>query len=260
MTIQQSFSWDGFARTGIDPEALIKGAAEIGFAGIELVDSNYWPMIRDYGLRIVSTNGHALAPEGINHPGHFVSIEKSILAALEKAIEWGIPYILCFSGNRYGIDQAVAAEIAAQNLSRLAPHFANTDVTLVMELLNSKVPGRDYQADNSAWGVKVCRMVNSPHVRLLYDIFHMQIMEGDLIHTIREHHAYFGHYHTAGNPGRHDLDDDQEIYYPAVFRAIGETGHMGYIGHEFFPKHNALDSLQSAFELCEAALVNPVVK
>jgi hydroxypyruvate isomerase len=122
MTIQQSFSWDGFARTGIDPETLIKGAAEIGYAGVELVERQHWPMIRDYGLRIVSITGHSLAPEGINHPAHFPAIEKNILGGLEEAVAWNIPYVLCFSGNRYGIDEQAAAEIAAEIWDGL-PHI-----------------------------------------------------------------------------------------------------------------------------------------
>ncbi len=123
-------------------------------------------------------------------------------------------------------------------------------MTLVLELLNSKVDHADYQCDRTAWGVAVCRMVDSPRVRLLYDIYHMQIMEGDLIRTIRENHQFFGHYHTAGNPGRNEIDDTQEISYPAVVRAIGATGYAGYIGQEFIPRGDPVAALRDAFERC----------
>src|SRR5207249_214568 len=130
--------------------------------------------------------------------------------------------------------------------SYLANIVQDAGVRLLMELLNSKVKDRDYQADHTAWAVKVCQMVDSPHVKLLYDIYHMQIMEGDIITTIREHHSHFGHYHTAGNPGRHDLDADQELNYPAIIRAILATGYQGYVGHEFFPKGDAVAALRAA--------------
>ncbi len=252
--IQQSFSWDGFARTGIAPESLVRGAAAIGYAGVELVPPEFWPLIRAHGLRIVSMVGHPLAPAGLNDPAHFPAIERSIHAALEQAREWAIPYVLCFSGNRRGLPPDAAAEISADHLRRLASACADAGVTLVLELLNSKAAGRDYEADHTAWGAQVCRMVDSPQVRLLYDVFHMQIMEGDLIQTIRANADVIAHYHTAGNPGRADLDDTQEICYPAVVRAIAETGHSGFIGHEFFPRHDALTSLAGAYALVEDAL------
>ena len=131
--------------------------------------------------------------------------------------------------------------------------LAEIDV-LVLELLNSKVASRDYYADHTAWGAQVCQLVASPHVRLLYDVFHMQIMEGDLIRTIQAHSGVIGHYHIAGNPGRGDPDETQEVNYPAVIRAIAETGHAGFIGHEFFPKQDALASLRAAYAMVEAAL------
>ncbi|HYO89554.1 MAG TPA: TIM barrel protein [Candidatus Limnocylindrales bacterium] len=252
--IQQSFSWDGFARTGIAPEALARGAAEIGYAGVELVEPVLWPLLRDHGLRVVSIVGHPLAPAGLNDRASFDAIERSIHAALEQAAQWSIPYVLCFSGNRYGLSADEAADITAGHLRQLAPAAADAGVTLVLELLNSKIADRDYQADHTAWGAQVCRMVDSPHIRLLYDIFHMQIMEGDLIRTIQANTDVIGHYHTAGNPGRADLDEVQEIHYPAVVRAIAATRFSGFIGHEFFPKHDALTSLRAAYDLCAMAL------
>jgi hydroxypyruvate isomerase len=254
--IQQSFSWDGFIRTGITPEALARGAAAIGYAGVELVEPALWPLLRDHGLRVISITGHPLAPAGLNQRGHFPEIERSIHAALEQAAAWSIPYVLCFSGNRGDASPDEAAEITADHLRRLAPAAADAGATLVLELLNSKAAGRDYQADHTTWAAGVCRMVGSPQVKLLYDVFHMQIMEGDLIRTIQANADVIGHYHTAGNPGRADLDDAQEINYGAVVRAIAATGHTGFIGHEFFPKHDALTSLRAAYALCEEAIAS----
>jgi hydroxypyruvate isomerase len=249
-TVKQSFVWDPFARTGVEPERLVRGAVEMGYQGVELVPQEYWPLVKDHGLAIISAAGHPLAPEGLNRRENLPLIEKEILQKFELAVKWGIPYLLCFSGNRYGVDDTTAAEITAENLRHLADLAQDTDIVLLMELLNSKVADRDYQADKSAWGIRVCKMVDSPHVKLLYDIYHMQIMEGDLISTIRTGYECFGHYHTAGNPGRSDLDHEQELYYPAIVRAILDTDYKGYIGHEFFPKGDAVEALKAAFDIC----------
>ena len=165
---------------------------------------------------------------------------------LALAQEWGIPNLICFSGNRRGLDDAAGAENTAAGLRRVARAAEEAGITLVLELLNSKVDHPDYQCDRTEWGVKVCTWVNSPRVKLLYDIYHMQIMEGDLIRTIQTHHTWFGHYHVAGNPGRHEPDDSQEINYPAVYRAIRETGYDGFIGVEFVPSVEPVAALRAA--------------
>jgi hydroxypyruvate isomerase len=157
-------------------------------------------------------------------------------------------------GNREGLDDQTGAEITAEGLSRVAGVAEEAGVTLVMELLNSKVDHKDYQCERTAWGIEVCQMVNSPRVKLLYDIYHMQIMEGDIIRTIRDHHASFAHYHTAGNPGRHELDETQELYYPPIIRAILATGYQGYLGQEFIPKGDPIAALKQAFDLCNVSL------
>ena len=149
--------------------------------------------------------------------------------------------------------EAGAASTAA-GLARVAPAAADAGVTLVLELLNSKVDHPDYQADHTAWGVQVCRAVGASHVKLLYDIYHMQLMEGDIIRTIQAAHPFIGHYHTAGNPGRNDLDDEQELNYPAILRAIRATGYMGYIGHEFIPEGDPAVALHTTFKQCAACL------
>jgi hydroxypyruvate isomerase len=158
--------------------------------------------------------------------------------------------VIVFSGNRDGLDDKTGAEITAQGLKRLARTAQDEGVTLILELLNSKVDHPDYQADKTIWGVQVCQMVDSPAVKLLYDIYHMQVMEGDIIRTIREHHAYFGHYHTAGNPGRQELDERQELQYKPIIQAIAATGYKGYLGHEFIPTGDPEVALRQAFEIC----------
>ena len=167
------------------------------------------------------------------------------------AEQWKIPNLICFSGSREAIDDTEGADITAEGLRRVAPAAEAAGVNLVIELLNSKVDHPDYQCDHTAWGIQVCQMVDSPRVKLLYDIYHMQIMEGDIIRTIRAHHQYFAHYHTAGNPGRNDMDDTQELYYPPIIRAIQETGYDGYVGHEFIPKGDPIAALRAAYELCD---------
>ena len=257
MAIRQSFSWDGFARTGIAPAALISGAAAIGYAGVEMAPPEFWPAIRDAGMGIVSITGHRLAAAGLNSRDAFPDIDAKLQAALEQAVKWDIPYVICFSGNRTDSSPDEAAEITADHLRRVARPFELASVTLVLELLNSKVTHRDYEADHTAWGARVAKLVGSSRVKLLYDVFHMQIMEGDLIRTIQANASLIGHYHTAGNPGRNDLDAMQEINYPAVVRAIAGTGHTGFIGHEFFPKGEAMAALRAAYDLVDGALALP---
>lgn len=249
-SFKQSFSWGGFARYVPAPE-LIRAAAEIGLSGVELVPQEYWQMIKDHGLAIVSIDGHRSIQEGLNRREHHQRIEQEICAKLVLAEEWGIRNLIVFSGNRAGLDDQAGIEQTAEGLRRVAKSAEDAGVMLVMELLNSKVNHQDYQADHVAWGVEVCRQVDSPAVRLLYDIYHMQIMEGDIISTIQQYHPYFAHYHTAGNPGRHELDENQELYYPAIVRAIQQTGYAGYLGHEFSPLGDPLPALRNAFELCQ---------
>lgn len=228
----------------------MRAAAEIGLCGVELLPPEYWQMAKDHGLTIVSLDGHRSIQEGLNRREHHQRIEQEIRAKLAIAETWGMRYLIVFSGNRAGLDDQTGLEYTAEGLRRVAKAAEDAGVTLVMELLNSKVNHKDYQGDRVAWGVEVCRRVASPAVRLLYDIYHMQIMEGDIIRTIQENHEYFAHYHTAGNPGRHELDENQELFYPAIVRAIQQTGYQGYLGHEFSPLGEPLPALRHAFELC----------
>jgi hydroxypyruvate isomerase len=250
MSFTQSVAWWCFVPALFTPEAFVTTVAEIGYAGIDLVPEEYWPLVADHGLRITAVKGHDSLEVGLNRRDQHERIEGEILANLERAQRWQIRNLICFSGNRNGLGAQEGAEATAAGLQRVAGAAEQAGVNLALELLNSKVDHPDYQADHTAWGVQVCQLVNSPRVKLLYDMYHMQIMEGDLIRTIRENVSWIAHYHTAGNPGRHELDENQELYYPAIFNAITATGFHGVICHEFIPLGEARASLQAAFALC----------
>ena len=250
--IKQSATAWSFVRDDMTPEQFLNGLADIGFDGVELIAQEYWGMAKDLGLAVVTFAGHATLTDGLNRPENHDRIEQEILENLELAAEHDVPGLICFSGNRYdGVSDEEGIDITAEGLSRVAKAAEEQRVNLCLELLNSKVNHPDYQCDRTAWGVEVCKRVNSPRVKLLYDIYHMQIMEGDLIRTIGENIEYIGHFHTAGNPGRNDLDDAQEINYPPVMQAIAKTDYDLYVGHEFVPKNDAIEGLQAAFDLCD---------
>jgi hydroxypyruvate isomerase len=252
--IKQSFSWWCFQGSGVEPGELLAGAARIGYAGVELIDESLWPMARDAGLAVVAVNGHGTIESGFNRRENSARIEAELRTNLGKAQEWKIPVLICFSGRRDGLSDEAGLEVCAGTLARVAPHAEAAGVTLALELLNSRVDHADYQGDRTAWGVALCERVGSPAVKLLYDVYHMQIMEGDLIRTIEKHHPHIAHYHTAGNPGRGPMSDDQEIQYPAIYRAILKTGYTGYVGHEFLPRLNPLIELETAHRQLIAAL------
>ncbi|HEX8834022.1 MAG TPA: TIM barrel protein [Abditibacteriaceae bacterium] len=222
----------------------------IGLTGIEMPPAERYADFRDMGYSIVSINGHQSIEDGLNRRENHARIVDELRASLQVAKEFEIQNLICFAGNRNGQGDEEGAANTIEGLSLLAKEAEAAGVTLILELLNSKVDHPDYQCDHTAWGAKVVGEVNSPRVKLLYDIYHMQIMEGDLIRNIRDNIAHIGHFHTAGNPGRKDLDDAQEINYAAVARAIYETGYSGWLGHEFHPKGDVVAALRQAFELC----------
>jgi len=260
-SFKQSFCipcfWEG--REPEQIQTLIEAAAAIGFPAFEIHFRDDLPVeficqvARDQGMTIASMCGHHSLTEGLNTPENHARIRDELLASIELAAEHGIPNLICFSGNRNGKSDAECIGICAEGLAPVTGAAEAAGVLLNIELLNSKVDHAGYQCDHTAWGVEVCRRTGSPNVKLLYDIYHMQIMEGDLCRTIAENIDYIGHFHTAGNPGRHDMDDTQEIYYPAVVRAIRETGYDRYVGHEFGPKGDKLEGLERAFRLFEDA-------
>ena len=248
--ISQSIAWWCFGRF-MDADKLISEAARIGYLGVEMCPQELWPKVADGGLKIATLGGHHSLSDGLNRIENHDRIEKEIIHNLELAVKWNIPALIVFSGNRNGLPDAQGAENTAAGLSRVAKAAEQAGVTLVMELLNSKVDHSDYQCDHTEWGVQVCKMVDSPRVKLLYDIYHMQIMEGDVIRTIRNNISFIGHVHTAGNPGRHELDETQELCYPPIMRALADSGYGGYVGQEFTPAGDPIKGLEDAYKVCD---------
>lgn len=247
--IKQSVVYWCFSK--VPMERLVEEAASIGYKSIEMAPQEYWDLIKEKGLDIAIVGGHGSLTEGLNRRENHTRIEEEILKNIELASSYGIPSLICFSGNRRGISDEEGIEATVEGLRKVAKAAEDKGITLCLELLNSKVDHPDYQCDRTWWGIEVCKRVGSPNIKLLYDIYHMQIMEGDLIRTIRENIQYIGHFHTAGNPGRRDMDDEQEINYRGVMRAIAESGYNGYVGHEFIPKGDPIEALRRAFELCD---------
>ncbi|MCC6169283.1 MAG: TIM barrel protein [Caldilineaceae bacterium] len=256
MRVQQSICYPLFKPASMALEDLVRVAAEIGYAAIELWQrppefEEIVGLAKAHGLAVASMSGHASLPDGLNKRSNHERIEEELRVSIGLAAQHGIPGVICFSGNRQpyqGEQDAIAA--TAEGLARIAPYAEEKGVNLNVELLNSKVDHPGYQADHTAWGAAVCERVNSPRVKLLYDIYHMQIMEGDVIRTIRDNIKWIGHFHTAGNPGRNDLDDTQELNYRGVCRAIAASGYPWYVGHEFRPKGDPIEALRATFEIC----------
>lgn len=236
---------------GIGLETLCGHANDLGYRSIEILGENDWKTVRDHGLDCAVANGPVSIGGGINRPeshDKFVSDCERLLPLVRDA---GIPNMIIFSGNRHpNLTDDEGLENCAAALERVVPLAEQVGVTVIMELLNSRVDHRGYMCDRTPWGVRLCERVPSDRFKLLYDIYHMQIMEGDVIRTIRDHHKHIAHYHTAGVPGRNEIDDTQELYYPAICRAIVETGYEGFLGQEFIPKRDAVQSLREAYELC----------
>jgi hydroxypyruvate isomerase len=227
-----------------------KACADMGIQAIDLVGPGDWPTVKEFGLVATCTPTHSLS-DGLNHKENHEKCLAAIRKAIEETAAAGFPTVVCFSGNRKGISDEEGAANCVEALKQVAGLAEEKKVTLVMELLNSKRDHGDYQCDHTRWGAEVCKKVGSPRVKLLYDIYHMQIMEGDLIATIRENIQYIGHFHTGGVPGRSEIDETQEINYPAVMRAIADAKFDGYVGHEFVPKRDPLTSLRQAVALCD---------
>ncbi len=255
--IKQAFTCGPFAQGGKVPMAeLFAIAAEIGFKGVDLPGPyDITEVVKEapkHGLQVVALGGHKSLQDGLNKRENHDRIEAELREKIAFAADYNVRNLLCFSGSRCGLDDYRGLLACADCLKRVAGLAEEKGVNLVVELLNSKVNHPDYQADHTIWGVVLCELVGSPRVGLLNDLYHMQIMEGDLIRNIGDYGKYFLHYHTAGNPGRKDLDDQQEIYYPAVMRAIADTGFDGFVGHEFSPKgDDKIAALKHAFQVCD---------
>lgn len=234
---------------GMSLDELATQAQAMGLVGIDLLGPADFPTLKKHGLVCTMVGSHPLDKGLCDTKYHDESI-KQMNAAIEATSAEGWKNVICFSGNARGIDRKTGMKNCVDALRKIVPVAEAANVTLQMELLNSKVDHADYMCDNSEWGVELVKQVASDNFKLLYDIYHMQIMEGDIIRTIEKNHAYFGHYHTAGNPGRHELDDRQELSYPPIARAIADTGYAGYFAHEFIPTGDPITGLRSAVALC----------
>ncbi len=231
-------------------DELARNAKSIGLESIELLDPAEWPVVAKHGLTCAMANGTTTIPNGLNRLENHAMMVPSMIERIRACAEAGLPNVICFSGNRRGLPDKQGLEHCAKALGQIIPAAEKHGVTVCMELLNSKVNHKDYMCDHTAWGVELVKRVGSERFKLLYDIYHMQIMEGDVIRTISENHAYIGHYHTGGNPGRHEIDGTQELQYPAIVRAIQATGFKGFVAQEFIPTRDPMTSLREAVQLC----------
>jgi hydroxypyruvate isomerase len=224
---------------------------EMGIESVELLDPADWPVVRAAGLTCAVANGTTTIPKGFNRLENHAAYVPSMIERIKQCAEAGLPNVIVFSGNRAGMSDEEGLENCAVGLKQIVGEAEKRGVTVLMELLNSRVNHKDYMCDRTAWGVELVKRVGSERFKLLYDIYHMQIMEGDVIRTIQDNAACIGHYHTGGNPGRAEIDETQELYYPAIMRAIKATGFTGFVAQEFVPKRKPpLDSLRAAVKLC----------
>lgn len=226
---------------------------EMGISGIDLLGADDWKTVMDEGLACsMGTPKDSSIERGLNDPNNHDRLTRNFIDAIDKAADAGVEKIIVFSGNRNNISDEVGLENCAVGIQKALKVAEQKNIMLVMELLNSKVNHPDYQCDHTVWGVKLAKKIGSPNFKLLYDIYHMQIMEGDVIRTIRENHEYIAHYHTGGVPGRNEIDESQELYYPAIMEAIVETGYTGYVAQEFIPKKDdKLASLKAGVMICD---------
>ena len=238
---------------GISLDELCVAAKDMGIKGIDLLGPKDWPTVKKYGLDSPMCNGAEInLVDGFNDKNFHATLIKNYTEMIPLVAAAGYTNLICFSGSRRGKDDETGWKNCVEGLKPLIALAEKHKVILVMELLNSKINHKDYQCDRTAWGVELAKRIGSDNFKLLYDIYHMQIDEGDVIHTITENHQYIAHYHTGGVPGRNEIDDTQELYYPAIMRAIKDTGYKGYVAQEFVPKQaDKLASLKKAIQICD---------
>lgn len=245
--IRQSFAWWSFTMgKEIEPTPFLRAAADAGAQGVEMLPEALWPIARDLGLKLVTISGHALET-GFNDPARHGALIDEVRHKIDAAAEGEVEAVIVFAGSRFG-DGADAPAIAAcaEGLAPVVAHAQQAGVGLLLELLNSKVDHPGHQCDRTAFGAEIVRQVSSPVLKLLYDGYHMQLMEGDLSRTIKAHADMIGHVHTAGAPGRRDLDDRQEINWRAIARLLDHLGYEGWVGHEFVPRGDPIAALAHA--------------
>jgi hydroxypyruvate isomerase len=234
-------------------EELCIAGKQIGLTGIDLVGPKDWPTLKKYGLESTMCNGAEInLVDGWNTKANHATLIKNYTEMIGLVAKAGYTNLICFSGNRRGMDDETGLKNSVEGLKQVMSIAEKNKVVLVMELLNSKVNHKDYMCDRSAWGVELCKRLGSENFKLLYDIYHMQIDEGDVIATINQNHQYYAHYHTGGVPGRHEIDETQELYYPAIMKAIVATGFKGHVAQEFIPaQKDKLASLEKAVRICD---------
>ena len=224
----------------------------MGIQSIDLIGPNDWPLLKEFDIHCSMCEGAEISlTRGWNDPQYHATLIQNYTDIIPKVAAAGYTNLICFSGNRNGMSDELGLANCVHGLQQILPLAEKNGVVIQMELFN-QINHPDYMCDSSEWGVALCKALGSPNFKLLFDIYHMQIQEGDIIRSIQEHHDYFGHYHTAGVPGRHEIDDSQELFYPAIMRAIIKTGYQGYVAQEFIPtKENPLDSLRQAIAICD---------
>jgi hydroxypyruvate isomerase len=246
--IKQSVARWCYSKISLDD--LAKAGADFGLSGIDLINHDEWPTVRKYGLVPAMTPGAGTIPNGWNRKENHDALIKEMSENIERAAAAKVPNVITFSGNRKGMADDIGKENCILGLNKVKKMAEDSGVTICLELLNSKVDHHDYMCDHTAWGVDVMKGVGSSRVKLLYDIYHMQIMEGDIIRTVRDNIQYIGHFHTGGVPGRHELDDTQELQWRTIAKAIADLKFEGFFAHEFVPTKDPLTSLKNAVELC----------
>ena len=234
-------------------DELCNTVKKIGFAAIDLVGPKDWPTLKKYSVYSSMCNGAEInLTDGWNHREYHSTLVKNYTDHINYVADAGYKNLICFSGNRKGMDDETGLKNCVDGLKQILSLAEKRGVIIQMELLNSKVNHIDYMCDKTPWGVELCKRLDSPNFKLLYDIYHMQIDEGDIVRTINDNHQYFGHYHTGGVPGRHEIDDTQELHYPAVMRAIVASGFKGYVAQEFMPTwKDKVASLKEAIQICD---------
>lgn len=239
--------------SSIPLEELAIAAKGMGIASVELLGADQWPVVIKHGLTCAMGYGASIGlNKGFNDPSLHAQLLKEFSVSIPKAADSGLKNLICFSGNRNGMSDEQGIENCAKGLEPVVKLAAKHNITIAMELLNSKVDHKDYQCDRTPWGAQLCDKLGLQNFKLLYDIYHMQIMEGDVIATIRKYKDYIAHYHTGGVPGRHEIDESQELYYPAIMKAITETGFKGHVAQEFIPsKSDPLASLSASIKICD---------
>lgn len=240
-----------FNGSKLDMDGMCREAARLGAVGLDLVGPESFEVLKKHGLIATLVPGGSGIKNGINDKKFHAEIDPKMREAIKAAAAAGAPNVIVMAGDRAGLTDAEGADNSVAFLNNIKALAEELKITLCIELLNSKVNHKGYMADHTAWGVDVCKRVNSPNVKLLYDIYHMQIMEGDVIRTIRDNIKYIGHFHTAGNPGRNEFDETQELNYPAICKAIADTGYQGILSHEYSPTRDALGTLEKMMRLCE---------